>query len=153
MAIRSEVAGRTVSLSADAAPWSDKDRLVAAEILRELAKVELGRLIELSAATEIAKTLLEIPREIWDEVLIGAAGTAVYEALRHPVAKRRAPTVIEIRDDRPKPTRIAARVQTDDPAALDSAVKQLPEVAPAGRAGNFEFDSDRELWVPLNLED
>lgn len=140
-----------IAFAADMAAWSDDDRLAAGEKLRKIGSVEVGRLIELSAA-DVAKVIVELPVEIWDELLLGAAGNYLYDAVKALVAKRRTRSVVEIRrgvgDDQ-----VIARLETDDPALAERALKNLGQSVPSSATGKFVFDPEQGLWVPPTGEE
>jgi hypothetical protein len=140
-----------VHLSADFAAWEDVDRLEAGRILRNAASVEVSQFFELSAAEDVARVIIEIPGEIWDELLLGVGANFLTEALKFLVRKRRTKSVIEIRDDRAE-SRKVARIETDDQEIVEDAIASLGGAAPAETLGNFEFDPERGLWVPRDVD-
>jgi hypothetical protein len=138
-----------IALAADAGAWDDDARLVAAQSLRRIGRVEVNRFYEFGVA-DVAKVVLELPSEIWDELLLGVSSGLVSEAITSLVRRRREPSIIELRSE-PATGKVIARVETDDPAMAEAAIrglrKQADEAGQPG-GGNFAFDLKRELWLP-----
>jgi hypothetical protein len=110
-----------VALEADASHWSDEDLLTAANELRAVGSVSVGRRYQfaLEPLAVVVLTLVLAP------ILTGLVTNALYDGLKrflHPGK----PTVFQFHVERENKDIVAARLETDDPDVLSSRIQIRP---------------------------
>ena len=128
-----------VTIAADAAAWSDAERLEAARSLAAVAPTQIDRLFQYSAI-ELAAVFL-----ILKDVGLGVLGNAAFEALKSLMSRRpEVVTRIEIHRPRADGTVAKAVVVTSDPEVVRVAIEAL---APAPLGDIAWYDTEKRLWL------
>lgn len=109
-------------LAADASHWSDDDLIAAAQELRSVGSVRVGRRYEF-ASDPAAVVVLEL---VISQVILGVLANALYDALRRFLRPAR-PTIFQFRVGRDG-TSVEARLETDDSHALREAIGSFDQL-------------------------
>lgn len=109
-----------VSLEADASHWSEEELLAAAEDLRAIGSVHVGRRYQFAfePLAVVVLTLVLVP------ILTGLATNALYDGLKRFLRPGRH-TIFQSRVEREDGSSVDARLETDDPEALRHAIGAL----------------------------
>jgi len=127
-----------VTLAADAAAWTDRDRAEAGALLDAVVPTRTDRLFQYSGV-ELATIFL-----ILHEVGLGVLGNAVYDALKHLLLRRRADSRIELHRSTPDGAVVKAIVTTNDPEIARAALETLETDQ---RTPVAHFDAQKRLWL------
>jgi hypothetical protein len=131
-----------VTISADAAAWTDRDRDDAREILDAVAPAESAYLFQYSAAAELATMFLEVAPQIG----LGVLGNATWDAIKLLLHRRRGQgeTRIAIHRTAPDGSKTTAVITTSDPEIARAALDALPEPQPSP---TIRYETTQRLWL------
>lgn len=129
--------GTSVALAADASHWSDADLLGAAEELRVVGPVSVGRRYEFAHYPAAVVVL-----GVVGQIVLGVMANAVYDALKRLLRHDRS-TVFNLQIQQDGRT-IDARLETNDPGALRSAIDSLDQIVNPPRL--LVWDEEEGIW-------
>lgn len=130
-----------VALEADASHWSDEDLLAAAENLRAIGSVSVGRRYQFALEPiAIVALYILIP------ILTGLIANALYNGLQRFLRPGR-PTTFQFHVERGDGNVVDARLETDDPEALRHAVAAFDRLMNPGQLN--EWDQSEQTWKQL----
>ncbi len=132
----------SVTLEADAYHWSDQDLLAAAEDLRAVGSVNVGRRYQfgLEPIPIVVLTLGVIP------ILTGLLANAIYGGLE-PFLRKGRRTTFQFHVEREGGNVVDARLETDNPEALRNAIDSFDRLVNPGQL--YEWDENQQDWKPL----
>jgi predicted RNase H-like HicB family nuclease len=132
----------TVAIEADASHWSDADLLAAAQDLRSVGPVHVGRRYQfaLEPLAVVVLTLVLLP------VLTGLATNAIYDGLKRFLGRGRR-TIFQFRIEREDGRNFDARLETDDPEVLRHAIEAFDRLAHSEKLN--EWDDRERTWKQL----
>jgi predicted RNase H-like HicB family nuclease len=163
----------SVAIEADASHWSDADLLAAAEDLRAVGSVHVGRRYQFAfePLAVVVLTLVLVP------ILTGLVTNALYDGLKRFLRQGRR-TIFQFRVEREDGSSVDARLETDDREVLRHAIeafdrlvnpeqlnewnerertwKQLQQWSEAGQSPQTEPPTDRsaaDVGVPAWIEE
>jgi hypothetical protein len=132
-----------IVISADAAAFSDADRKAAWEAIPEAVPAQVNRLFQFSAATEVARVIVEIWPEVAIALGVNLSSSVIYDSLKRLFSKGREQTTIEIRRNYADGTETNAIVTTDDPEVVGLALERLND---RQQTITIVFDLDEQNW-------
>lgn len=132
-----------VVISADAAAFTDADRTVVWEAISETVPVQVNRLFQFSAVTEVVRVIVEIWPEVAVALGVNLSSSVIYDGLKRLFSKGRKQTTIEIRRNYADGTETNAIVTTDDPEVARLALERLEDEQ---EAITLVFDLDDQSW-------
>lgn len=130
-----------VQLAADASYWSDDDLMAAAEQLRPLGTVFVGRRRYEFAFEPTALVVLFIVLNVG----VGIVASAIYDGLKSLLRPDRR-TTFQFRVTRDGDT-FEAHLETDDPRILRAAINSLDQLSSSRRPSVHDQEADG--WKPL----
>lgn len=111
-------------IAADAAAWTDEDRVAAQALLDQVVPTQADQLFQYSAAVDVASVFLVLAQGVG----LGVLGNAAYDAIKGLVGKAKAATTrVEIHRTAPDGSELKAIVTTSDPELARLAIQTLPE--------------------------
>jgi hypothetical protein len=131
---------RPISISADASHWSDDDILTAAESLRPVGPVNVGRRYEFAQDPGCVVALGVVA-----SVAIGVASNAIYDALKRFLRPGK-PTIFHFHVEEGDRL-IDARLETDDVNVLQNAVAAFEQVVASPKV--VVWDDEDGRWKPM----
>ncbi|SRR6266498_2611926 len=131
-----------VALEADASHWSDEDLLAAAEDLRAIGSVHVGRRYQFAfePLAVVVLTLALAP------ILTGLITNALYDGLKRFLRPGRH-TIFQFRVEREDGRSADARLETDDPEVLRHAIGAFDRLVNPEQLN--EWDEREQTWKPL----
>jgi hypothetical protein len=131
-----------VTISADAAAWTDRDRDEARELFDAVVPTQSARLFQYSALAELATMILQVAPGFG----LGVLGNATWDAIKLMLTRRRGKgeTRIEIHRTAPDGTKTTAVITTNDPEIARTAVEALPEPQ---TSPTLRYDVPERLWL------
>lgn len=131
-----------ISLSADAAEFTDDDRAEAWRLLEVTGPANVTRLYQFSAH-EFIRVIVDV-WAIAGPFVVNLASSGMYDALKFLVGRHQEPTTVEIHEHRPDGSRSTALIRTNDPTMLRAALEALPDATEPVQ----EFDAATGRWLP-----
>ncbi len=134
----------SLTLAADRGHWTDEEILAAAEALRSLGHVSIGRRFEFAHEPRAVVDLIFYLKDTGLPILSGVAANVLYAALRR-FLRRDKPTIFhfEIED---KDRRIRGYLETKDESVLKRAIDAFEGLAARATA---TWDDDEGLWIDV----
>ena len=131
-----------VALEADASHWSDEELLAAAEDLRAVGSVHVGRRYQfaLEPLAIVVLTLVLAP------ILTGLVTNALYDGLKRFLRPGRH-TIFQFHVKRENGTIVDARLETDDPEVLRHAIGAFERLVNPEQLN--EWDEHEQIWKQL----
>jgi len=129
-----------VALAADASHWSDADPLAAAEELRRIGGVEVGRRHEFAHDPNAVVVL-----ELTASLITGVLGNAIFEALKR-FLRRDKPTTFHFHVEEGGRT-VDGRIETDDADALRRAIASFDQLVNPPML--YLWDDEEGQWNPM----
>ena len=135
-----------VALEADASHWSDEDLLAAAEDLRAIGSVHVGRRYQfaLEPLAVVALTLVLAP------ILTGLITNTLYDGLKRFLRPGRR-TIFQFRVERQDGRIVDARLETDEPDVLRHAIGAFDRLVYPEQLN--EWDEREQTWKQLQRWD
>jgi hypothetical protein len=125
-------------LAADASHWPDEELLAAADDLRAVGAVKVGRRYEFAFVPAAVVDLVA-------PILTGVVANAVYDALRRFLRPNQ-PTIFHFHVEQDGDV-VDARLETENAEALHSAIDAFDQLVNPERP--FFWDNDEGRWKPL----
>lgn len=132
---------RELMLAADASHWSDVELLSAAEILRAVGRVNVARRFEFAHDPGAVVVL-----ELAGTISAGVLANLVYDTLKRLLRPGR-PTTFHFHVEEPDGRVVNARLETDDVAALQSAIETFDQLVAPSKL--FVWDEKEEQWKSM----
>jgi hypothetical protein len=131
-----------VTLEADASHWSDEDLLGAAEGLRAIGPVHLGRRYQFAfePLAVVAITVVLAP------IVTGLITNALYDGLKRFLRPDRR-TIFQFCIERERGSNVDARLETDDPEVLQHAIDSFDRLVNPGKLN--EWNERDQTWDQL----
>jgi hypothetical protein len=132
----------SISIEADASHWSDADLLAAAEDLRVVSLVHVGRRYQfaIEPLAVVALTLVLVP------IITGLVTNALYDGLKRFLGKGKS-AIFQFRIEREDGSRVDARLETDDPEVLRDAIAAFDQLVNPEQLN--EWDERERNWKQL----
>ncbi len=131
-----------VALEADASHWSDENLLAAAEDLRALGSVHVGRRYQF-AFEPLAVVILTIGLT---PILTGLITNALYDGLKRFLRPERR-TIFQFHVERENGSVVNARLETDDPEVLRHAISAFDRLVNTSQLN--EWNDLEQAWKQL----
>lgn len=131
-----------VALEADASHWSDEDLLTAAEDLRAVGPVHVGRRYQF-AFEPLAVVILTF---VLAPILTGLITNALYDGLKRFLRPERR-TIFQFHVEREDGSVVDARLETDDPEVLQHAIGAFDRLVDSNQLN--EWDEHEQTWNQL----
>jgi len=138
-----------VTLSADAAAFTDNDRAEAWRLLEATAPSEVSRLYQFDAH-EIFRVIVDV-WTIAGPFIVNIASSGIYDALKLLASRHQDPTVVEIHEHRADGSHSTAVIRTSDPEILRTALESMAD-RPSSDLAQFDPETKRWLASPPNGE-
>jgi len=132
-----------VVISADAAAFTDADRVAAWEAISESVPAQVNRLFQFSAAAEVARVIVQIWPEVAAALGLNLSSSVIYDGLKRLFSKDRRQTTIEIRRNYADGTQTNAIVTTDDLELIRLALERLDH---RQQTTTIVFDLVEQTW-------
>ena len=131
-----------VAIEADASHWSDEDLLAAAEDLRAIGPVHVGRRYQFAfePLAVVVLTLIVVP------IVTGLITNALYDGLKR-FLRRGQRTIFQFRVEREDGSSVDARLETDDPEVLRQAMGAFNQLVSADQLN--EWNEDEQTWEDI----
>jgi hypothetical protein len=131
-----------VAIEADASHWSDEDLLAAAEDLRAIGPVHVGRRYQFAfePLAVVVLTLVVAP------IVTGLIANAISDGLKR-FLRRGQRTIFQFRVEREDGSSVDARLETDDPEALQHAIGALNQLVNTDQLN--EWNEKQQIWEQL----
>ena len=128
-----------VIIEADASHWSDADLLAAAQDLKPVGAVHVGRRYQFAfePLAIVALTLVLVP------IVTGLATNAIYDALKRFLGRERR-TIFQFHIERENGRKFDARLETDDPEVLRHAIEAFGRLSHSAPLN--EWDERERTW-------
>lgn len=139
---RADDSTASVVIEADASHWSDADLLAAAQDLRSVGSVHVGRRYQF-AVEPLAVVVLTL---VLAPILTGLATNAIYDGLKRFIGHERR-TIFQFRIEREDGHNVEARLETDDSGVLRRAIEAFDRLAHVEQL--IEWDDRERTWKQI----
>lgn len=133
-----------VAIEADASHWSDEDLLAAAEDLRAIGPVHVGRRYQFAfeplAVVVVVLTMIVAP------IVTGLITNALYDSLKR-FLRRGQRTIFQFRVEREDGSNIDASLETDDLEVLRHAIGAFNQLVNSDQL--TEWNEDEQIWEDI----